>query len=94
MAMLQNFALQKEKMKAKYLKYYFSNALLVRREKGGYERPGRSLKRENLNIPGSKSRGKTEQAGSGPRMGANYYFADFLFITKICHCEGNARSNL
>jgi hypothetical protein len=27
MAMLQNFALQKEKMKAKYLKYYFSNAL-------------------------------------------------------------------
>jgi hypothetical protein len=28
MAMLQNFALQKEKMKAKYLKYYFSNALL------------------------------------------------------------------
>jgi hypothetical protein len=29
MAMLQNFALQKEKMKAKYLKYYFSNALLV-----------------------------------------------------------------
>ncbi len=29
MAMLQNFALQKEKMKAKYLKPYFTNALLV-----------------------------------------------------------------
>jgi hypothetical protein len=29
MAMLQNFALQKEKMKAKYLKHYFTNALLV-----------------------------------------------------------------
>ncbi|PRZ01609.1 hypothetical protein BY457_10210 [Marinilabilia salmonicolor] len=27
--MLQNFALQKEKMKAKYLKYHFSNVLLV-----------------------------------------------------------------
>jgi|CEGE01.1.fsa_nt_gi hypothetical protein len=29
MAMLQNLALQKEKMKAKYLKCYFSNALIV-----------------------------------------------------------------
>jgi hypothetical protein len=29
MAMLQNFALQKEKMKAKYLKHYFTNALQV-----------------------------------------------------------------
>jgi hypothetical protein len=28
MAMFQNFALQKEKMKAKYLKHYFTNALL------------------------------------------------------------------
>ena len=29
MAMPQNFALQKEKMKAKYLKHYFPNALLA-----------------------------------------------------------------
>ncbi|PRZ00097.1 hypothetical protein DFO77_103195 [Marinilabilia salmonicolor] len=87
MAMLQNLALQIEKMKAKYLKYYFSNALLVRREKGGYDRPGRSLKGANLNNPGSKTRGKTEQAGSGSRMGANNYNPDFLLVVKIRHCE-------
>ena len=29
MAMPQNFALQKEKMKAQYLKHYFMNELLV-----------------------------------------------------------------